>query len=46
MHLSFDLPNNCWSEALYCSCLILNGVPFRNSEKTTHEYWKNKNTSL
>jgi len=46
MLLSSSLPNNFWGEALYSTCLILNRVPYKNSEKTTNELCKNMKPSL
>ena len=46
MLLSSSLPKNCWGETLYSACLILNRIPYKNSDKTPYELWNNKKPSL
>ena len=44
-HILSGFPNNCWGEGVYFTCLTLNGVLFKNSEKTPYELSRNKKPS-
>lgn len=46
MLLSSGLLNNLWGEALYSASHILNKVPYKNSDKTPYEKWKNRKPSM
>ena len=39
---SSGLPHNLWGEALLTANFILNRIPFKNSNKSHHEVWKER----
>lgn len=44
--LSSGLLKNCWGEALYSGCMILNLIPYKKSDDTPYEIWKDERPSL
>nr|KYP31709.1 Retrovirus-related Pol polyprotein from transposon TNT 1-94 [Cajanus cajan] len=46
MLISSGLPDNLWGEALFTACHILNRIPYKNSDKTPYELWKNRKPNL
>jgi len=46
MSLNSGLPNNFCGEMSYFACLILNKAPYKISDKSPYELWKNKRPNL
>nr|KYP36468.1 Copia protein [Cajanus cajan] len=46
MLISSSLPDNLWGEAWFTSCHILNRIPYKSSDKTPYELWKNRKPNL
>nr|KYP58848.1 Retrovirus-related Pol polyprotein from transposon TNT 1-94 [Cajanus cajan] len=46
MLISYGLPGNLWEEALFTACHSLNRIPYKNSDKTPYELWKNRKPNL